>query len=76
MTRGNNLVLAVDELINPVISTWDVDLVKAIFWPVDAYRILQIPITSRREDLVAWHFNRNDLFLVRFGLPLPVGKQV
>jgi len=25
-TRGNNLVLTVDELINPVNSTWDVDL--------------------------------------------------
>ena len=42
--RGNNLVSTVDELINPVMSSWDVDLVKAIFWPVDAYRILQIPI--------------------------------
>ena len=26
MTRGNNLVLTVDELINLVNSTWDVDL--------------------------------------------------
>jgi len=63
--RGNNLVSTVDELINPVTSSWDVDLVKAIFWPVDAYRILQIPLTSRREDLVAWHFNRSDRFSVR-----------
>ena len=55
----------VDELINPVASSWDVDLVKAIFWPVDAYRILQIPITYGREDLVAWHFNTSGRFSVR-----------
>jgi hypothetical protein len=55
----------VDELINPINSTWDVDLLKAIFWPTDVYRILQIPITSGREDVVAWHYNRNGLFSVR-----------
>ena len=55
----------VDELINPINLSWDVDLVKAIFWPVDAYHILQIPLTSRREDLVAWHFNISDRFSIR-----------
>jgi hypothetical protein len=58
-------VSTVDELINPVTSSWDVDLVKAIFWPVDARRILQIPIGYGREDLVAWHFNRSGQFSVR-----------
>lgn len=58
--RGNNLVSTVDELINPITSSWDVDLVKAIFWPTDAYRILQIPITFGRKDMVAWHYNRSD----------------
>jgi hypothetical protein len=58
-------VSTVDELINPINSTWDVDLLKAIFWPTDVYRILQIPITSGREDVVAWHYNRNGLFSVR-----------
>jgi hypothetical protein len=50
--RGNNLVTTVDELINPINSTWDEDLLKAIFWPTDVYRILQIPICSSREDSV------------------------
>lgn len=54
----------VDELINPVHSTWDVDLVRSIFWPMDAYRILQILITSGTEDFVAWHYNKNGLFSV------------
>jgi hypothetical protein len=32
---------------------------------VDVNRILQIPLTSRREDFVAWHYNRNEIFSVR-----------
>jgi hypothetical protein len=63
--RGNNLVSTVDELINPVDASWDVDLVQSIFESVDANRILQIPITNGREDCVAWHFNRSGLFSVK-----------
>jgi hypothetical protein len=63
--RGNNIVTRVDELINPVDSTWDADLVRSIFWGVDANRILQIPITPGREDCVTWHYNRNGMFSVR-----------
>jgi hypothetical protein len=65
MPRGNNLVTRVDELINSVDLTWDADLVRSIFWGIDATRILQIPITWGREDCVAWHFNRSGLFSVR-----------
>jgi hypothetical protein len=63
---GNNLVTKVDELINAATGTWDENLIKDLFWPVDAYRILQIPLTHGREDLVAWHYNRNGLCLVRW----------
>jgi len=63
--RGNNLVRTVDELINPVSVAWDVDLVQSIFEPIDANHILQIPITSGRDDCVAWHYNRNGLFSVK-----------
>ena len=38
--RGNNIITTVDELINPIDSTWDVELVKSIFWNVDVNRIL------------------------------------
>ena len=37
--RGNNIITTVDDLINPVDATWDVDLVKSFFWPVDVNRI-------------------------------------
>jgi len=60
--RGNNIITTVDELIHPVDLTRDVELVKSIFWAVDANRI---SITPGREDFVARHYNRNGLFLVR-----------
>lgn len=62
--RGNNLVSTVDELINLVNASWDEDLVRSIL-EVDANSILQIPITSGRDDCVAWHYNRNGMFSVR-----------
>ena len=49
----------------PMDATWDVDLVKSIFWPVDVNWILQIPLTLGREDCVAWHYNRNGMFSVK-----------
>ena len=59
------MVTTVNELISPVDGFWDVNLVRALFWPVDAERILQIPLHHGREDTVAWHFNRSGLFSVR-----------
>lgn len=63
--RGNNIVTRVEELINPINGTWDEDLIRDIFWEVDVHRILQIPLTSGREDLVAWHYTKYAQFTVR-----------
>jgi len=52
----------VDELINPVDGRWDIELIQSIFWPVDVHRIIQFPIGHGREDVVAWHHNRNVYF--------------
>ena len=46
-------------------GAWDEELINDLFWPVDAHQILQIPLTSGREDVVAWHHNRNGFFSVR-----------
>jgi hypothetical protein len=40
--------------------------VKSIFWNVDVNQILQIPITLGREDFVAWHYNQNGIFSVKY----------
>lgn len=63
--RGRNIVTIVNELINPVTRQWDVELISYLFWSIDVHRILQIPIMSGREDLVAWHYDRNGLFSVK-----------
>jgi hypothetical protein len=33
---------------------------------MDVHRILQIPLRSGREDVVAWHYNRNGFLSIRF----------
>ena len=64
--RGNTSVSnKVEELINPIDGRCNVELIRSLFWPIDVARILQSPIYSGREDLVAWHFNRNGLFTVK-----------
>ena len=45
-------------------GAWDEELINNLFWPMDAHRIMQIPFTSGREDVVAWHYNRNGVFSV------------
>jgi hypothetical protein len=40
-------------------------LIEDIFWPVDAHKIMQIPLTPDREDFVAWHYNKLGLFSVQ-----------
>jgi ribonuclease HI len=63
--RGTNILTSVADLINPIDGLWDEDIIQDIFWPVDAHRILQIPLTPNREDLVAWHHSKIGLFSVR-----------
>ena len=63
--RGHNLVTTVDELINPVTGSWDVELIRDLFWYVDVHRILQIPLVAGREDFVAWHYDAKGVFSVK-----------
>jgi hypothetical protein len=63
--KGNNVVQHVNDLINPIYGQWDSESIDSIFWPINAHRILQIPLTPEREDLVAWHYNKTGLFTVR-----------
>ena len=63
--RGRTLLTKVSKLIDPLNGEWDEALIRSIFWPVDAERIPEIPLYHGREDLVAWHYNRNGLFSVR-----------
>jgi len=35
-----------------------------MFWEIDVNRILQIPLRDGREDIVAWHYTKNNFFTV------------
>lgn len=63
--RGANLLIDVDELVNPVTGTWDVELVKDIFWEEDQRIILAIPVSEGRENSLAWHYDTKGRFSVR-----------
>ncbi|PNT62574.1 hypothetical protein BRADI_4g05372v3 [Brachypodium distachyon] len=64
--RGQTLITSVSDLIDPTTGTWDNALIHDIFWPIDAQRILKVPIARTFvEDFVAWHFNKSGLFSVR-----------
>lgn len=55
----------VSELINQATSTWDEQLVRATFIPIDAETILQIPLCTRQmEDFWAWSEDRKGNFTV------------
>ena len=46
----------VSELIDPITGTWDEELIRSIFIPVDVRRIMQIPINLQAfEGFIAWH---------------------
>ena len=54
--RGHTILSTVDELIDPNTNTWDEDLIRSIFNPVDTRRILQIPLSyDTFDDFIAWH---------------------
>jgi hypothetical protein len=64
--RGNTVFNKVEDLISPVTGSLDEELVRGIFFPIDAKRFLSIPISSYgMDDFVALRHNKNNLFSVR-----------
>jgi hypothetical protein len=43
-SRGQSIVTKVSELINPSSGQWDAELIYSIFSPLDAGRILKVPL--------------------------------
>jgi hypothetical protein len=51
--RGSILLNKVSDLINPSTGWWDEELIRELFWSVDANRILETPIApSGMQDFV------------------------
>jgi ribonuclease HI len=63
--RGTNVLTRVADLIDPITGSWDVQLVKDMFWEMDARIILGIPINVEMEDYVAWHKDVKGKFSVK-----------
>ena len=42
--RGNIVITKVSELIDTENRVWDEQLIMELFWPIDAHRILNIPL--------------------------------
>jgi hypothetical protein len=56
----------VSELIDHGSLTWNHELVKSVFLPMDAELITNIPLSTRRQkDFWAWHYECNGVFSVR-----------
>ena len=64
--RGGQLLSRVSDLIDPATNSWDEDLVRQTFWPIDAQRVLQIPLSLHdMPDFIAWRYTKNGMFTVR-----------
>ena len=64
--RRRHLFSKVSGLIDPIMNCWDEDLVIQTLWPIDAQRVLAIPLLMHdMPDFIAWRYTKNGLFTVR-----------
>lgn len=63
--RGQCLLQTVQDLIDPISGLWDEQLISENFWPVDAAKILHIPLLAHgQSDFIAWTFTKSGCFTV------------
>lgn len=54
--KGRCILNSVDELINQETGSWDVELLKLIFWDIDVQHITSVPLTRHgMDDFVSWN---------------------
>ena len=73
--KGANLLIKVNELINPVTGEWDEQLVRETFLSEDANEILRIPIAENLDDWPAWYFDAKGLFFVKSAYKAAVARR-
>jgi hypothetical protein len=44
---------------------WDEQVVRSCMYPVDADEVLNMRLTDRSEDFIAWNYEKNGIFSVR-----------
>uniref|UniRef100_A0A8I6YQZ6 Reverse transcriptase domain-containing protein n=1 Tax=Hordeum vulgare subsp. vulgare TaxID=112509 RepID=A0A8I6YQZ6_HORVV len=67
LTPRNNIVLTkVSELIDVESRSWDEEMIRHVFWPVDAERILTIPLViGMMMDFMSWYPDKRGSFFVK-----------
>jgi hypothetical protein len=69
--RGQAVLTKVSELLDPISGSWDLDLLKTIFYDIDVNRILEIPLTNQGfDDFITRNYNKNGRYWVRSGYHL------
>lgn len=63
--KKRNLINRVEELIDPITNTWDVQLLNQSLEQEDVQAILQIPVFDQFDDFPAWHYDKKGLFSVK-----------
>ncbi|KAL0390869.1 UNVERIFIED_CONTAM: putative mitochondrial protein [Sesamum calycinum] len=67
----------VHELFSEDLHDWNVELIRAMFWPEDRDLILQLPLSLVGSvDLLVWHYSKNGLFSVRSAYHLALSMSV
>ena len=54
----------VSDILNDI-GQWNEELIRAVFFPVDANAILRIPLCPQEEDWWAWEPEKHGEFLVK-----------
>ena len=74
--RGGQLLSKVADLINPPNGEWAESLVNQTFWPIDARRILAIPLPAHdMTDFIAWNLTKMGIFSVRSAYHIEWNRQ-
>lgn len=63
--RGGIVLTEVADLLDPATGSWDVPLVRDIFWEEDAEVILATPVHEGRPNVLAWYFDKHGMFSVK-----------
>lgn len=58
--------MVVGSLINPILKTWNIEVISQLFLPFEQERILSIPLSSRLpDDCLCWDLERDGVYSVR-----------
>ena len=73
--RVHSLLTKVADLMNPITSLWNEQLVKDTFGDRDAEIILTMTTYENSEDWPAWHFNPKGVFTVKSAYKLAISRR-